>query len=84
MSGKVGSAVVRNRVRRLVREFFRTNVRRIPAGSDYIVVAKRGIPAKRLNLAQVENELRPLLAKIGSDFAHKPGMDTGPDGPART
>jgi ribonuclease P protein component len=76
--------VRRNRIKRLVREFFRLNASRIPAGRDYVVVAKRGLQAKRLNLAQVENDLWPLIAETGENFAHKPGTDTGPYGPART
>jgi len=45
---KLGSAVARNRVRRLVREAFRRNRGALPAGADVVVVAKRaaaGSPA---------------------------------------
>lgn len=66
-----------------MREFFRVNARAIPAGRDYVIVAKRGHEARRLNLAQVENDLRPLIIETESDFAHKPGSDTGPSMPAR-
>jgi ribonuclease P protein component len=38
---KIGTAVVRNRTRRLVREAFRRNRALFPEGVDLVVVAKR-------------------------------------------
>jgi ribonuclease P protein component len=38
---KIGTAVVRNRIRRLIREAFRHNRGALPSGVDIIVVAKR-------------------------------------------
>ena len=38
---KIGTAVVRNRTRRLVREAFRRNRAILPGGVDLVVVAKR-------------------------------------------
>src|SRR5918911_4077938 len=40
VSRKVGGAVERSRVKRVLREAFWEEARRLPAGSDYVVVAR--------------------------------------------
>jgi ribonuclease P protein component len=40
---KIGGAVVRNRVKRRLREAWRAQLERIPAGRDYVLVARPGI-----------------------------------------
>lgn len=42
---KVGNAVERNRVKRVVREVFRRNRSWFPAGVDVVFIAKRGAPS---------------------------------------
>ncbi|MFN7950315.1 MAG: ribonuclease P protein component [bacterium] len=45
---QVGNAVVRNRLRRLVREYFRTRRDEFPDGKDVIVVPRPGVGWLRL------------------------------------
>jgi ribonuclease P protein component len=61
---KVGVAVRRNRVKRLVREAFRLCPDLFPVGIDLVVIAKEGAP--ELGLADVQAEwsgVRPLLQR---------------------
>jgi ribonuclease P protein component len=41
----VGNAVVRNKVKRQLREAWRARIESVPAENDYVLVAKPGLPA---------------------------------------
>jgi ribonuclease P protein component len=65
VSSRVGNAVVRNRVKRLVREVFRRARTALRPPVDVVVIAKTG--ADRLTYAQAAKELeRALETSAGS------------------
>jgi ribonuclease P protein component len=59
---RVGGAVERSRVKRVLREAFWEEAERLPAGSDYVVVAR----PEALGLAEREGEpgIRAALAEL--------------------
>jgi ribonuclease P protein component len=63
---RVGGAVDRTRVKRVLREAFWEEARRLPAGSDYVVVAR----PESLTLAEREGTagIRTALAELVDDL----------------
>lgn len=59
VSSRVGGAVVRNRVKRRVREVFRQRRRALPSAVDIVVIAKPA--AASLSYAQIASELERAL-----------------------
>jgi ribonuclease P protein component len=59
VSGKVGNAVVRNRIKRRVREFFRRQRHGFPGGMDVLVIARPSAAA--LSFHSIADEISRSL-----------------------
>lgn len=55
VSKKIGNAVIRNRVKRRLREFFRLNRDNLKSSTDYIFIARKG--SSQIKYSELSDEL---------------------------
>lgn len=60
-SKKIGNAVVRNRIRRVIKEIIRLNQQSIAEGYDYILIVRK--PAVDLSYKEVEKSIKHVFRK---------------------
>jgi ribonuclease P protein component len=73
---KIGNAVVRNRIKRAVRETFRTNAASLRRGASMVVIARDG--SNKLGANATAAEILPAMRSIGAPAEPSPRRDKGP------
>jgi len=63
VSKKVGKSVIRNRIKRLIKENFRLNIEEIKVGYDLVFIARN--LSKGKNYVEIENSMKNLIKKAG-------------------
>lgn len=77
VSRRVGKAVVRNTVRRRIREALRARLERLPAGLDLVVIARP--PSAAASWAELNQAIDSVLQRAGLALPATGGTAGGPD-----
>ena len=63
VSKKIGNAVIRNQVKRYIRQTFLELNENIPAGKDFVIIARK--PAADMTFSEVKSSLMHVLKRAG-------------------
>jgi len=61
VSSKVGNAIMRNRIKRIIREIFRKGIKGL-AGYDFMIIARAS--ANRVDYREIEKDLLSLISSL--------------------
>ncbi|MBD3109325.1 ribonuclease P protein component [Bacillus sp. AGMB 02131] len=64
VSKKIGNAVIRNQVKRYIRQAFLELNESIPVGKDYVIIARK--PAADMTFSEVKSSLMHVLRRAGA------------------
>ena len=73
---KCGNAVARNRIKRVLRSFFRLHQHEMPP-MDIVVTPKRHLRADKFSLELAETELLPLLSELSAAISAEAPVSAG-------
>ncbi len=73
VSKKVGGAAKRNKVRRRLKEIFRSSVKSLPAGADFVISARP--PAAEASFEDLNDEFLRSLRRLGKSIGFEEARD---------
>ena len=63
VSKRIGNAVVRNRIKRLIREWFQQHTEKLLQDRDYVIIARK--PTAEMDYTEVEKSLLHVAKRAG-------------------